>query len=72
MNADYLPADVRPGDLLAVPGTGAYCWSLASNYNYLPRPAVIAVADAQARLLIRRESETELLARDVGIEGGVE
>ncbi len=72
VNADYLPADVRPGDLLAVPGTGAYCWSLASNYNYLPRPAVIAVADAQARLLIRRESETELLARDVGIEGGVE
>ena len=72
VHADYLPADVRPGDLLAVPGTGAYCWSLASNYNYLPRPAVVAVADAQARLLVRRETETELLARDAGIEGGVE
>ena len=36
---DYLPGDVAPGDLLAVPATGAYCWSLASNYNYLGRPA---------------------------------
>ena len=72
VHADYLPADVRPGDLLAVPGTGAYCWSLASNYNYLPRPAVVAVAEARSRLLVRRESETELLARDVGVEGGVE
>ncbi|HEU4806713.1 MAG TPA: diaminopimelate decarboxylase, partial [Homoserinimonas sp.] len=45
VHADYLPGDVAPGDLLAVAATGAYCWSLASNYNYLARPAVVAVAD---------------------------
>ena len=45
VHADYLPADVAPGDLVAVPATGAYCWSLASNYNYLGRPAVVAVRD---------------------------
>ena len=38
VHADYLPGDVRPGDLVAVPATGAYCWALASNYNYLGRP----------------------------------
>ncbi len=41
----YLPADVAAGDLLAVPGTGAYCWALSSNYNYLARPGVVAVSD---------------------------
>ncbi len=63
---EFLPADVRPGDLLAVPGTGAYGRSMASNYNHVPRPAVIAVADGQARLIIRRETEDDLLALDVG------
>ncbi len=42
---EFLPADVRAGDLLAVPGTGAYCRSMASNYNHVPRPPVVAVAD---------------------------
>ena len=41
---EFLPADVQPGDLLAVPGTGAYCRSMASNYNHVPRPPVVAVA----------------------------
>lgn len=66
--ADYLPGDVAPGDLVAVPATGAYCWSMASNYNYLGRPAVVAVADGAARVLIRRETETDLLARDTSYD----
>lgn len=63
---EFLPADLRPGDLLAVPGTGAYCGSMASNYNHLPRPPVVAVADGQARVIVRRETEDDLLARDLG------
>lgn len=63
---EFLPADVRPGDLLAVPGTGAYCRSMASNYNHLPRPPVVAVSDGQARVLVRRETQADLLALDVG------
>jgi diaminopimelate decarboxylase len=63
---EFLPADTRPGDLLAVPGTGAYGRSMASNYNHVPRPAVIAVADGTARVIIRRETEADLLALDVG------
>ncbi|WP_146361508.1 diaminopimelate decarboxylase [Arthrobacter yangruifuii] len=61
----YLPGDVAAGDLLAVPGTGAYCWVLASNYNYLTRPPVVAVRDGAARLIVRGETEDDLLARDV-------
>ena len=67
VHADYLPGDVAPGDLVAVPATGAYCWSLASNYNYLGRPAVVAVRDGAARVIVRRETETDLLARDMGV-----
>lgn len=63
---EFLPADIRPGDLLAVPGTGAYARSMASNYNHVPRPAVIAVADGRARVIVRRETEADLLALDVG------
>ncbi|MGA7203457.1 MAG: diaminopimelate decarboxylase [Specibacter sp.] len=62
----YLPNDVAAGDLLAVPGTGAYCWALASNYNYVPRPPVVAVTDGAARLIVRGETEDDLLARDLG------
>jgi diaminopimelate decarboxylase len=63
---EFLPADVQPGDLLAVPGTGAYCRSMASNYNHVPRPPVVAVRDGTARLIVRRETEADLLALDVG------
>ena len=63
---EFLPADVAPGDLLAVPGTGAYCRSMASNYNHVPRPPVVAVLDGQARLIVRRETEDDLLTLDVG------
>ena len=67
VRADYLPGDVEPGDLAAVPATGAYCWSLASNYNYLGRPAVVAVKDGAARVIVRRETEADLLSRDTGV-----
>ncbi|MEH0971082.1 diaminopimelate decarboxylase [Micromonospora sp. CPCC 205546] len=63
---EFLPADVQPGDLVAVPGTGAYCRSMASNYNHVPRPPVVAVRDGRARLIVRRETEDDLLALDVG------
>jgi diaminopimelate decarboxylase len=62
----YLPSDLAPGDLIAVAATGAYCWSLASNYNHLPRPGVVAVRDGGAREIVRRETLDDLLALDVG------
>jgi len=62
----WLPADLAPGDLLAVPATGAYCRSLASNYNHVPRPAVVAVSDGAARVIVRRETVDDLLRLDVG------
>ena len=67
VDAEYLPGDIRPGDLLAVPVTGAYCWSLASNYNYVPRPPVVAVRDGVARVIVRGETVEDLLARDMGV-----
>jgi diaminopimelate decarboxylase len=62
----YLPADLAPGDLVAVAATGAYCRSMASNYNYVPRPPVVAVRDGAARVLLRRETPEDLLALDAG------
>jgi len=59
-----LPADLRPGDLLAVPASGAYHRSMASNYNHVPRPPVVAVRGGVARILVRRETEADLLALD--------
>ncbi|HEY7045966.1 MAG TPA: hypothetical protein VH373_02005 [Jatrophihabitantaceae bacterium] len=61
-----LPGDVRYGDLLAVPSTGAYHQSMASNYNLTPRPPLIGVAEGRSRLLVRRETVDDLLARDLG------
>jgi diaminopimelate decarboxylase len=63
---EFLPADVRPGDLLAVPGTGAYARSMANNYNHVPRPPVLSVFDGEVRVIMRRETEDDLLALDVG------
>ncbi|NEW74865.1 diaminopimelate decarboxylase [Streptomyces rhizosphaericus] len=62
-----LPGDIRPGDLLAVPVAGAYHLSMASGYNLVGRPPVVAVADGRARLLIRRESLDDIRGRDVGL-----
>lgn len=67
VHADYLPADVEPGDLLAVPATGAYGWAMASNYNYLGRAPVVAVIDGVARVIVRGETEEDLLSRDAGV-----
>ncbi|WP_433194287.1 diaminopimelate decarboxylase [Nocardia sp. CA-107356] len=61
-----LPADLRPGEVLAVPCTGAYHHSLASSYNSVGRPPIIAVREGRCRELIRRETIADLLSRDVG------
>ncbi|GAB1333013.1 hypothetical protein ACE1SV_73520 [Streptomyces sennicomposti] len=62
-----LPADVRPGDLLAAPVAGAYHLSMASGYNLVGRPPVADVPDGRARLLVRRESLEDIGSRDVGL-----
>ncbi|MEV5704203.1 diaminopimelate decarboxylase [Actinoallomurus sp. NPDC052274] len=61
----WLPSDLAPGDLVAVAATGAYCRSLANNYNHVPKPAVVAVRDGRARLILRRETEDDLLRLEV-------
>ena len=60
-----LPSDIKSGDLLAIPATGAYGRSMASNYNHIPRPAVVAVINGTARQILRRENESDLLNLDV-------
>lgn len=62
-----LLADVQPGELLAVAATGAYCRAMASNYNSVPRPAVVAVRDGRSSLLLRRETLDDVLALDVAM-----
>ena len=68
---EFVAGDIAPGDLLAIPGTGAYCRSMASNYNHALRPPVIAVCDGVATVVVRRETEDDLLRTDVGAHGGV-
>jgi diaminopimelate decarboxylase len=60
-----LPADITPGDLLATPATGAYGRSMATNYNHISRPPVVAIKDAKARVILRRESIEDLLRLDI-------
>ncbi|PBC77794.1 diaminopimelate decarboxylase [Streptomyces sp. TLI_235] len=62
----FLPADLAAGDLIAVPATGAYCRSMASNYNHALKPPVVAVLDGAARVIVRRETEEDLLRLDIG------
>jgi diaminopimelate decarboxylase len=59
-----LPGDLTPGDLVAVPASGAYHRSMASNYNHVPRPPVVAVRGGEARVVVRRETEDDLLRLD--------
>lgn len=61
----HLPADVAVGDVLMTPVTGAYGHSMASNYNLQARPAVVFVRDGHARVVVRRETFDDLVARDV-------
>ena len=63
---EFLPADIAPGDLVAVPASGAYSRSMASNYNHVPRPPVVSVRDGELTTLVRRETIDDLLALDVG------
>ena len=60
----YIPHPVR-GDYLAVATTGAYNYSMASNYNRLPRPPVIMVKDGESRVVVRRESYEDLIRNDI-------
>jgi diaminopimelate decarboxylase len=60
----WLPSDVQPGDLLAVAATGAYCWSMASNYNYLLKPPVVAVRDGAGTEIVRRQTLSDVFALD--------
>ncbi len=60
-----VPADLRVGDILATPVTGAYGHSMGSNYNKVPRPAVVFVRDGEARVVVRRETFDDLLRLDV-------
>jgi len=61
----WVPDDITPGDLLAVAATGAYCYSMSSRYNLIGRPAVVAVRDGRARLILRRETVDDLLSLEV-------
>lgn len=67
VNNCWLPADITAGDLLAVAATGAYNRSMASNYNYVTRPPVIAARDGKITTLIRRETIDDLMATDLGV-----
>lgn len=60
----WLPGDIAPGDLLAVAATGAYCRAMASNYNVVPKPPVVAITEGKSRLLVRRETLEDLFALD--------
>ena len=62
----FLPRDIRPGDLIAVPGSGAYCRSMANNYNQVPKPPLLAVSQGETRTLLRRETLEDLMRLDVG------
>ena len=61
----WVPDDLRPGDLLGVAATGAYCYSLSSRYNMIGRPAVVAVRAGRSRLILRRETVDDLLSLEV-------
>ena len=67
VNDARVPADLAIGDVLATPVTGAYGLSMGSNYNRVPRPAVVFVADGNARVVVRRETFDDLLATDTGV-----
>ena len=62
---DIRLAAPRVGDLLAVPVTGAYCFTMANNYNGCRRIPVVFVGNGEARLVVRRETWDDLLARDI-------
>ena len=72
VDAEFLPGDVAPGDIVAVAATGAYCHSLSSNYNVVGRPPVVAVSGGSSTLMVAGETLDDLLARDQGLSRGQE
>ena len=62
----FLPSDVAIGDLIAVPGSGAYARSMASNYNQIPKPPVVSAKDGDTSVMLRRETLEDLMRLDVG------
>ncbi len=64
----HLPDDAGAGDLLCIPATGAYTYSMANNYNRVPRPAVVMVHEGRAHEIVRRETYDDLLKLDVGLD----
>lgn len=66
---DYLPSDVAPNDLIAVAATGAYCYSMSNNYNWLTKPAVVAVRGNTARVILRAQTEADLFTLDLRYQG---
>jgi diaminopimelate decarboxylase len=68
VDADYLPGDITPGDVVAVATTGAYCYSLASNYNVVGRPPVVWVSGGQHGLMVQGETLDDVLSRDHGFQ----
>ncbi|MCQ9368286.1 diaminopimelate decarboxylase [Brevibacterium sp. 91QC2O2] len=68
---EYLPADVRAGDLVAVPGTGAYCRPLASNYNMALRPGILGVAPDGVQWVLEPETYVQLFAADPGMRNAI-
>jgi diaminopimelate decarboxylase len=65
----HLPDDIAPGDLLCVPATGAYTYSMASNYNRVPRPAVVMVHEGRSTVIQERETVDDLLRLDRRLDG---
>jgi diaminopimelate decarboxylase len=66
VRSGHVPADLAVGDVIATPVTGAYGFSMGSNYNKVPRPAVVFVAGGEARLVVRRETYADLVTTDLG------
>jgi diaminopimelate decarboxylase len=66
--ADAMLASPRVGDVIVVPVTGAYCFTMANNYNGACRPPVVLCRDGKARIVVRRETIADLLARDCDVE----
>ena len=62
---DAMMPEIKVGDTLAVLATGAYNYSMASNYNRIPRAAVVAVSDGKAKVVVKRESYEDLIKNDV-------
>lgn len=65
----HLPEDVAPGDIVCVPATGAYTYSMASNYNRIGRPQIMLVQTGQAVTIVARETEEALLSHDLRLDG---